>query len=79
MANTLNLAHDLDLTHLFKTISTHIHIHVTCIESLPIWYKITQNLIFAAIFYFTIFTNTINKFLNYEIIRENMTKAFLCN
>ena len=24
MANTLNLAHDLDLTHLFKTISTHI-------------------------------------------------------
>ena len=24
MVNTLNLAHDLDLTHLFKTISTHI-------------------------------------------------------
>ena len=24
MVNTLNLVHDLDLTHLFKTISTHI-------------------------------------------------------
>ena len=24
MINTLNLAHDLDLTHLFKTISTHV-------------------------------------------------------
>ena len=24
MVNTLNLAYDLDLTHLFKTISTHI-------------------------------------------------------
>ena len=24
MVNTLNLAHNLDLTHLFKTISTHI-------------------------------------------------------
>ena len=24
MVNTLNLAHDLDLTHLFKTISTYI-------------------------------------------------------
>ena len=24
MVNTLNLAHDLDLTHLIKTISTHI-------------------------------------------------------
>ena len=24
MVNTLNLAHDLDLTHLFKTITTHI-------------------------------------------------------
>ena len=24
MVNTSNLAHDLDLTHLFKTISTHI-------------------------------------------------------
>ena len=23
MVNTLNLVHDLDLTHLFKTISTH--------------------------------------------------------
>ena len=24
MVNTLNLAHDLGLTHLFKTISTHV-------------------------------------------------------
>ena len=24
MVNTLNLAHDLDLTHLIKTITTHI-------------------------------------------------------
>ena len=24
MVKTLNLAHDLDLTHLFKTVSTHV-------------------------------------------------------
>ena len=53
--------------------------YVTCIESLPIWYKITQILLFAAILYFKMFTNTINKFRNYENIRENVTKAFLCN
>ena len=55
--------------------------YVTCIESLPIWYKITQNLIFAAILYFKVFINTIYKLLNYENIRENMTNVniFLCN